>query len=139
MPKRTPAQVAAKWERNASAAVTNYKEGIAATQVNPMQLAAAATPTWLAAVQAAAPKFQRNVGLVSKQAWQTAAQTKGATNFPVGIQAGQAKYSAAIGPLLSYITQVKGTLPARGTLQQNIARMTAFVNGMAKYQKPAGS
>ena len=139
MAKRTPAQVAAKWVANSTAAVTNYKQGIENTTVNPMQLAAASTPRWLAAVQAAAPKFQRNVGLVTKTQWQQAASTKGATNFPVGIQAGKTKYNAAIGPLLSYITSIKAGLPARGNLQQNIARMTTFVNKMAQFKKPAGS
>lgn len=139
MAKRTAAQVAAKWARNASAGVTDYKSGIQATTVNPMQLAAAAATTWLANTTAAKAKFQRNVGLVSKTTWMNQATTKGATNFTTGIQAGTTKYTAAIGPLLAFITNARQNLPARGNPAQNEARMVAFVRAMRGYQKPAGS
>ena len=61
--------------------------------------------------------------------------TKGIPRIATGAQTAQPKFAQFMGKLLPYIATQKASLPARGTLDQNIARMTAFVQGMSKFQK----
>jgi hypothetical protein len=61
--------------------------------------------------------------------------TKGAPRVASGAQAAQPKMAAFMGQLLPYIESARTSLPARGTLDQNIARMTAFTMAMSKFQR----
>lgn len=138
MPK-TANSVAAKWVQRSRAAVTAYKSGVSDVTVSPPQLAARKGDFWLSQTQASLAKFVNNAGRVQLSTWINAASTKGATNYPVGIGAAQTKFQTAIAPVLTYITQVKGTLPPRGDTEANIARSSDFQRKMAQYKRPAGS
>lgn len=130
---KSVADATAKWARNASAATESYKSGIQSVQQAPGAKAAAQVDVWAANTAASRNKFARNVGAVSLQSWQASATGKGATNYPVGIQAGQAKQAAFMADFLPKVQQIAASLPPRGTLQQNIARMTQQVTETAKY------
>ena len=130
---KSAADAAAKWLRNAQGAGESYKSGINAVQQAPGAKAAAQADVWANNTMAAKNKFQRNVGSVSLQSWQQSATGKGATNYPVGIQAGAAKQAAFMANFLPVVQGIAQSLPPRGTLQQNIARMTQQVTETAKY------
>lgn len=130
---KNAADVAAKWARNASAAVDAYKSGIQGVTQAPGAKAAAQADTWAANVAASKAKFQRNVGAVSLATWQERAESKGATNYPTGIQAGVAAQAAFMADFLPKVQQIAANLPPRGTLEQNIARMNAQVRATAQY------
>jgi hypothetical protein len=135
MATKTPNAVAAKWASRLAGSTTDIKAGIQAVTVPPGQLAARAKTTWAANVAAAKTKFAANVGAVSLASWQQDAITKGLPRIATGAQAAQPKMAAVMSTLLPFITRLKGTLPPRGTTQQNIARAVAFMTGMTAYKK----
>lgn len=130
---KNAADVAAKWARNASAAVDAYKAGVESVTVAPGAKAAAQVDVWAANVAASKAKYQRNVGAVTLGAWQERASGKGATNYPVGIQAGVSNQAAFMADFLPKAQAIADRLPPRGTLEQNIARATQQIRETAKY------
>jgi hypothetical protein len=128
-----PSDAAAKWAQNLGAAGTAYTAGINAVTTAPGQQAAAAADRYVAGVQAALPKFKANTAAVTLQDWQAAAVNKGAPRLATGATAAQPKMANVLTQLFPYIEQVRGTLPPRGDIEQNIARSAAFQRGMAKF------
>lgn len=129
---KTPEQAAAKWKANASAATSAYTDGINSVTSAPGQKAAAQKTVYVQNVQASADKWARNVNVPLSE-WQSAATTKGATNYPVGIAAGADKQAAFMSDFLPKVQAISKSLPPRGTIEQNIARMTQQVRETAKY------
>lgn len=128
-------QVAAKWAQNTGSATQAYTDGVNAVTVAPGQAAARAVELWATNVAASKNKYAANSSKVTLQDWQAAAVNKGAARLASGVQAAQPKMQAAMQKLLPYIQQQVNALPQRGSLDQNINRMTAFVRGMAKYNQ----
>lgn len=135
MPGQTPDQIAAQWASRLSASGERIKSGVQAVTVAPGQAAARQKSVWAQNVAASQDKWAARVGSVSLADWQTAMIEKGAARIGGGAQAAQPKFAQFMGQLLPHIASVKGALPPRGNLDQNIARMTAFVQGMAKFQR----
>lgn len=131
----TPASAAQKWAQNLGAATNRYTAGVQAVTTAPGQLAAAAVDRYVAGVQAGTQKFVQNSQAVSLQAWQSAAVNKGAQRLASGATAAEPKMATVFNTLFPFIAQVVGSLPARGTLDQNIARSAAFQRAMASYRK----
>ena len=96
---------------------------------------------WQQNTIAAADKWAARTASVTLPQWQDAMINKGIPRIASGAQAAQPKFQAFMSSLLPYIENGKAQLAntPRGNLQQNIARMTAWVNYMSNYQKPAGS
>jgi cytochrome c5 len=62
-------------------------------------------------------------------------KSKGIPRIAGGAQAAEPKFAQFMGKLLPYINSGRGSLPARGTFDQNVARMTAWVQYMHKFAK----
>lgn len=135
MASQTPDQIAAAWASRLAGSTQKVTDGVNAVTVAPGQAAARQKGVWAQNVAASQDKWASRVAAVPLQDWQTAMTTKGVQRIATGAQAAQPKFSAFMGQLLPHIAQVKATLPARGNLDQNIARMTTFVQGMAKFSK----
>jgi hypothetical protein len=129
---KTAEQAAAKWKANASAATSAYTDGVNSVTSAPGQKAAAQKAVYVANVQAKADVWARNVNIPLSD-WQAAAAGKGATNYPVGIAAGADKQAAFMNDFLPKVQAISKSLPPRGTIEQNIARMTQQVRETAKY------
>lgn len=129
------ATVAAKWNTAMQGASSAYTAGVQSVTEAPGQAAAAAAPLWAQNTVAAQPKFAANSAAVTLASWQSSAVNKGAPRLASGAAAAQPKYQTAMTGVLQQISQVVGSLPARGTLDQNIARSVAFQRGMAAYKK----
>ena len=129
------ASVAQKWGSAMQGAGTAYTAGVKAVTQAPGQAAAAAADLWANNTVAAKPKFATNSAAVSLGAWQQAAVDKGSARLGSGATAALPKFQTAMSSVLPYIEQVRGSLPARGGLDQNIARSVAFQRGMAAYKK----
>lgn len=127
--------VAAKWTQSMQGAGTAYTAGVQAVTEAPGAAAAAAAPLWAQNTIAAQPKYAANSAAVSLQSWQQSAINKGAGRLGSGATAAQPKFQAAMGQVLPFISQVVGSLPARGNLDQNIQRSVAFQRGMAAFKK----
>jgi hypothetical protein len=105
----SPQQVADKWAAKASAAGTDYKNGIAGVTVAPGQLAVQAQDVmvqrWQEAISSG--RWAQRTGNVSLQSWQAAAMNKGAANYGTGISAGKPKMAAFLQAFLPVAAQVK--------------------------------
>lgn len=136
---KDPTAVAAKWAQNLSASTESIKAGIMGVTRAPGAAAAAQKAVYLANVTASADKWAQRVAAVTLNQWQDAAITKGLPRIATGAQAAQPKFATFMGSLLPFIENGRAQLPARGSLEQNLARMTSWARYMATYQKPAGS
>lgn len=129
-----PSDVAARWAQNLSGATAKIQAGIEAVQVAPGQSAARQKVAYVQGVTGSQDKWATNVAAVSAQDWKSAAITKGLPRIATGAQAAQGKFQSFMTRLLPYIESGRGSLPARGSLDQNIARSTAWIRYMSQFK-----
>lgn len=139
--RKTAQQAAQKWSTNLASAGQTMTNGINGVTTSPGALAAANAPAYLAGVQANVGKWQAKLQNLPLSTWQNSMKTKGIPRVQQAAATDQGKVQAAMGPLLDAVytlrDSINNSMP-RGNLQQNIARMTAFVNGMAQYRNQGG-
>ena len=126
-----PDQLAAAWAQNLAGAQARMQAGAQAVTTSPGQAAAAQQATWLANVTASANRWAANVAAVTTAQWQNAYITKGLPRVATGAQAAQASFAQTLGRIISAEKTIVAGLPARGNLDQNIARSAAFQRAMA--------
>lgn len=121
-----PTAAAQAWANRLGASTQAYTDGVNAVTVAPGQLAAAAGDRWLANTTASLPRFKANSAAVQLPAWQQAAVSKGAPRLASGATAAQPKMEQVFGKLFPAIRSAVSSLPARGTIDQNIERSRQF-------------
>lgn len=137
MAVKDPQAVAQKWATRLSAATQAITDGVNAVTQAPGAAAAAQADVWLANLQAARDKWVRNVSAVTLQQWQSAMITKGVPRVASGATAAVPKMGQFMAQWLPYANQIAQSLPPRGTIDQNIARVTAQIRGNAAFvRKP---
>lgn len=89
MPRMTGAEIAAKYKRNMSNAITDIKRGVETTDKDQAQLAIAAIPKMKQKVVEAIDngKVQRGLERSGKQGWKNGMLGKGVNNIVPGITA----------------------------------------------------
>ena len=128
-----PTAAAQAWASRLGSSTQAYTDGVNGTTVAPGQLAAAAKNLWATNTAAAVNRFAANSAAVSLQSWQQSAVTKGAPRLASGATAAQPKMEAVFAKLFPAIRSAVGSLPARGTIDQNIERSRQFalkMNGL---------
>lgn len=135
MAKLTADQAAAKWAANLAGSTARVQAGIQAVTTAPGQGAARQKAVWAQNVAAAQDKWATRVAAVPLSDWQAAAITKGVPRIAGGATAAQPKMQQFYAQLLPYINSGVSSLPARGSLDQNINRLTAWVRYMSSFQK----
>lgn len=130
----TPEQIAAKWSQGLASAGQRIADGVNGVTVAPGAAAARQKDVWAANTAASRDKWATNTAKVSVQDWRDAMITKGVPRIASGATAAQPKFAAFMGKLMPYIATQKQSLPARGNLDANIARMTAFARGMSQFK-----
>jgi hypothetical protein len=124
---------ASRWVQGAAQGQQRFVEGVQNTTKDPTALAIAQQNKLLANFTQAVTsgRFARNLARVGKQGWQSATVAK-AANYGTGINASQAKYEAAIGPVLQQIGTLQGQIASmpRATFQDSLNRMVAFATGL---------
>ena len=140
MASQTPDQIAADWASRLGASTSKITAGVQAVTVAPGQAAARQKAAWVANVAAAQDKWASRTAAVPLSTWQNDMVTKGIPRIATGATAAQGKFATFMGHLLPHIDRTKASLPARGNLDQNIARSAAFIRGMAQFSvnKAAG-
>lgn len=139
MPITVSAQdYATRWSQGLQGSTTKISQGVDAVSTAPSQRAIAAKTKMLANFQASVNngKWERNTAKVSLSDWQTAMKTKGIQRIGQGAQAAEGKMAAFAAQLLPYEQSLQNTvrnMPSL-TLQNNIDRAVAWINGMAKFQ-----
>lgn len=131
----TPDQVAAEWAQRLAAATSKMQSGAQAVSIAPGQLAARNKAGYVAGVTANQDKWASRTSSVPLATWQNDYITKGLPRVASGATAAQPKMAAFMGQLLPYIASGRGNLPARGGLDANIGRMTAWVRYMAQFRR----
>ncbi len=127
---KTAAQAAANWIGSAGRAQTDWSAGIqgytgdwagATTRQQAVMLSNLTTSItsgqWAAGVQRAAPTWKQRT--IDK-----------AANFATGFQAGAQRQASAIAKILQAEANIVGSLPPRGTYDQNKLRATAVMDGL---------
>jgi len=130
MPKDASA-VVTKWQANASAATQAYKDGVSRVSVPPGQAAARQKNAYVQGVQANADIWAKNVNIPLGE-WQAAAAGKGGDRYAGGITAGAPKMAQFMQGFLPKVQAIANSLPPRGTLEQNLARMVQQARETAK-------
>lgn len=84
--------------------------------------------------------WAKNVSAVSLADWKTAMLSKGVGRIPEGIDAAHDKQVAFYNHLFQFQEGLQSEIENMSdlTLEDNIARMAAWVRGMANYKKPTG-
>lgn len=131
----TPDQIAAQWASRLASSTQRITDGVNGVTVAPGQAAARQADVWANNVQASKGKWSARVAAVTLPEWQAAMITKGAPRVASGAQAAQPKFGQFMAQLLPHIAATRAALPARGNLDQNIARMVAFTQGMSKFSR----
>jgi len=134
MAQRDPNVIAQNWAARLGQSTTKISSGVAGVSVAPGAAAARQADVWAANVAAAKSKWQRNVGSVSLQDWQSAMTTKGIPRIAAGATAAEPKFASFMGQLLPHIQTGLSKLPPRGNFDQNVARMTQWANHMHSFR-----
>lgn len=135
MPMPNADEVAAQWAQRLGASTDKIKAGVSRVSTAPGQAAARQKDVYAQNVQAAKDKWASRVASVSLSEWQQATIDKGTARIAAGAQAAQPKMAQVMQQLLPHIEQTRNSLPARGGLEQNIARATQFIRGMSTFKR----
>lgn len=136
MPKDATA-VAATWANRLSASEAEIRAGVSRVTQAPGERAAAQVDAYIAGVQRARAKWQRNVSAVSLSQWQSAMINKGIPRISSGAAAAQPKVAAFMQQFLPYVESGAATVRAmpKGTVEQGIARAAAMIRHNAAFER----
>ena len=129
--QQDPTAVANRWAQNLGSAVTKITSGVNAVTSSPTAAAAAASQTWITALNqpGTITKYQNNLNKVTLQQWQASMLNKGIPRISQGAQAAIGKMTRFMTAWLPYeaagVTRIKA-MPG-GTLQDSIARSAAMI------------
>lgn len=132
---QNPSEIADRWAAGLSAAGPRIQAGVQNVTVAPGQAAARNKAGYVQGVMDSQDKWARNVAAVPLSEWQNALIQKGVPRIAAGAQMAKADFTDFMNKLLPYQATLVAQLPARGGLEQNIARSAAFIRGMANFSR----
>lgn len=136
MAKVNATEYADKWASRLSAAGEDVRRGVEKVTVAPGIQAAAAKERMKAAIIKAIDDgtWEAQVKAVSLEDWKASMVGKGINRLSEGVNAAKPKQVAMAEKLLAAVdaSVAEANATPRGSLEDNINRMTAFVRGMAK-------
>lgn len=128
-----------KWTDRVAVAAPDYEAGVKAPTKDWADRATAAETRWSTEIAKAATekRFSAGVKTVGTSGWQEKTIAKGVPRWPEGVRIGRADYEDAIRNVLAFEDPLQKKILAMpdATLDQRIARMTAWVKGMAAFKK----
>jgi hypothetical protein len=128
---KTAQQAAQAWEQSAGRAATNWTQGVndftGDWAGRTVQQQAVMQQNLNTAISSG--RWAQGVQRTGTQGWKSRTQAK-ASNFATGFTAGASRQAAAIGKILAAEANIVGSLPPRGTYEQNKARATAVMDGL---------
>jgi len=123
---KTPQQAAQAWAESAGRAATNYAEGVQSYSGD----WAGATTRQQTVMQSnlneaiSSGRWAQGVNARGTNGWKQATQAK-TPNYSQGFTAGASRQASAIAKIMAAEQNIVGSLPPRGTFQQNVARSVA--------------
>lgn len=137
---KTAQQAAANWAGSAGRAATAWTEG-----VNNFSGDWAGRTTSQQSVMQQnlndsinSGRWANGVQRVGTQGWKQATQSK-ASNYSTGFSAGASRQASAIAKILSAEANIVGSLPPRGSYEQNKLRATAVMDGLHSLKGTLGA
>ena len=135
----TPDQAANKWQSRTKAAVPEYRSGVEAVSESPMDKAADQADKYLNRIQEAASsgKYQARLRAVPLSEWKNKTVTIGAPRISAGVDGAVSDVEAFYRELFPFEADLKDKIDGMddSTLQDSIARMVAWTEGMAKFKR----
>jgi hypothetical protein len=128
--KKNAATAAANWVNRMQTAGPAYKAGVDAVTVAPGQLAASRADLWATNVANSKAKFATKVSQVTLSEWKNLAGTKGADRLASGATGALPKMQAFMQVFIPALQNIVDSLPAGGTYEQNLSRLTAYINSV---------
>ena len=139
MPKLTSAEASKKWSDRLGGSVQNVIDGVNRVTESPMAKSAAAEDKWFANIQRAHTSGKRKRALlgVSLQEWQKQTAEVGAQRIPSGAAAAVGKMDKFYSKLFPFEESLQKKVKAMPniTLQDSVSRATAWITGMAAFDK----
>jgi len=125
---KTPQQAGAAYRASAGQAQQNWATGINNFTGDWAGRTTAQQAVMLQNVTTAISNgtWARGVARVGTQGWKSASQDK-AASYGVGINAGAPKFDVAIAKIIAAETNIVGSLPPRGDVNQNIQRAVSVM------------
>jgi len=134
----TPQQFQEKHNRRLKAAIPDITTGVNAVTASPTIAAAAKQAKMLDRLSAAvnSGKWATNLRAVTLEQWKSATVTKGIPRIAGGIDGAADKVVSFATRLLPFESTLMGTINTMPdvTLEDSIARMTAWVRGMTTFR-----
>ena len=124
------ASAAQRWVNGMGAAGTKVTAGVQRVSTAPGAAAARQQQVYASQVAANAGKWARKVAAVSLASWQEATITKGIPRLASGANAAEAKMASFMSSFLPVLSASVGSLPSRGTYEQNKARSIALMDAL---------
>lgn len=131
----TPEAAAQAWAQRLAGSTDRIQSGVQAVTTPPGQAAARQKNAYANNVAANVDKWAARTAAVPLAEWQTAMVSKGVPRIAQGAQAAQGSFGQFMSQLLPAISANVNALPARGGLEANITRMTAFTRAMAQFKR----
>ena len=139
MAKLTPEQFREKHARRLKASVEDIRTGVARVTESPTAKAASKVDKMRTNLLKAldSGKWASRLKAVSLEEWKTKTIDVGINRIAAGIDAAAAKVENFASQLLPFQDKLKNDIARMPdvTLEDNIARMTTFIRGMAKFTK----
>jgi len=134
--KVTSEEFAARWGAGLKGSVERIRSGVERVTVAPGKQAAAKADKWHASISSAQTKakWARRIGEVPLEEWQRAMIQKGVNRIATGVDEAQPKMQVYGEKLIAHQNALLVQLDdmADLTLEDSIARATAWIRGMAK-------
>ncbi len=137
----TPAEYQEKHARNLKASIPDVRRGVERVTESPTEKAAAQSDKYLAGIQAAVSsgKWQAGLRRVTLADWKSKMLDKGVARISTGIDAAKSKVISFASELLPFEATLQAqieTMPDM-TLEDSIARTTAWMRGMTEFRQGA--
>jgi len=123
---------AGRWQRRASSASGEYREGIERTGKSWQAAATAGKGNYIAGVQEAQGRdaFAKGVNAAGDQKWRTNALAKGPGRFAEGVNVGQGDYERGVAPFLEVASRtdlpMRGATGSESNYQRSVTMAKAF-------------
>lgn len=137
---KTPQQAAQAWRESAGRAAQNFEQGVTGYSGDwagaTTRQQAVMVSNYTQAVNRG--DWAQGVNRVGTNGWKSRTQAK-IGNYTTGFSAGADRQQAAISKILAAESNIVGSLPPRGTYEQNKARATAVMDGLHSLKGQLGA
>lgn len=129
---KSPQQAAGRWQRRASSAGGEYREGVEKTGKSWSAAAGAAKQNYIAGVQEAQGRdaFARGVAAAGDSKWRGNAIAKGPGRYSEGVNVGQGDYERGVAPFLEVASRtdlpMRGATGSESNYQRSVTMAKAF-------------